>query len=198
MQSPPENRTVMTKKRIAVLGSTGSIGVQALDLISQFEDRFEVVALAARSRVDRLVEQASRWRPRLVCLAENDRYPELKSRCGPLGVEAVAGDEGLRRVAEHPEVDLVLAAIVGAAGLNPTLSAIRRGKTVALANKEALVMAGDLMLREAEKHGGFLLPVDSEHSALHQCLRGEKQHEVNRLILTASGGPFRETTPSQL
>jgi 1-deoxy-D-xylulose-5-phosphate reductoisomerase len=177
--------------RVAILGSTGSVGVQALDLISRFPDRFEVVALAAGRNVEKLAEQARRYRPRLVAVADPAGYAELSSRCSSLGVEAAAGEEGLARVATHPECDRVISAIVGAAGLPPTLAAIRARKTVALANKETLVMAGNLMIREAERYNIPLLPVDSEHCALHQCLRGERREEVRRLILTASGGPFR-------
>ncbi len=180
-----------SKTRIAILGSTGSVGVQALDLISRFPDRFEVVALAARRNLERLTEQAATVRPRLVALADSTRRAELESFCRPLGIETAAGEEGLLRVATHPEADRVISAIVGAAGLRPTLSAIRARKTVALANKETLVMAGDLMLREAERNNALLLPVDSEHCAVHQCLRGERREEVRRLLLTASGGPFR-------
>jgi len=183
-----------SKTRIAILGSTGSVGVQALDLISRFPDRFEVVALAARRNAALLSEQARKFRPRLAALVEPEGLAELSSRCAPLGVETAAGEEGLRRVAAHPEADRVVSSIVGAAGLQPTLWAIQAGKTVALANKETLVMAGDLMLREAEKNNALLLPVDSEHCALHQCLRGERREEVGRLILTASGGPFRLST----
>jgi 1-deoxy-D-xylulose-5-phosphate reductoisomerase len=185
-------------RRIAILGSTGSIGVQALDLISRFPGRFEVVALAAGSNRDRLVEQAARFRPRLVAVADAEKGSDLAARCEGLGVEAAAGAEALDRVASHPEADWVLAAIVGAAGLRPTLAAIRAGKSVALANKEALVMAGELVLHEAERANALLLPVDSEHSALHQCLRGERREEVRRLILTASGGPFRNATRKEM
>ena len=180
-----------SKTRIAILGSTGSVGVQALDLISRFPDRFEVVALAARRNVALLAEQALKFRPRLAALVDPEGRAELSSRCAPLGIETAAGEEGLLRVAAHPEADRVISAIVGAAGLQPTLWAIQAGKTVALANKETLVMAGDLMLREVERNNALLLPVDSEHCALHQCLRGERREEVGRLILTASGGPFR-------
>jgi len=180
-----------SKTRIAILGSTGSVGVQALDLISRFPDRFEVVALAARRNVARLAEQALKFRPRLAALVDPEGRAELSSRCAPLGIETAAGEEGLLRVAAHPEADRVISAIVGAAGLQPTLWAIQARKTVALANKETLVMAGALMLQEAEKNNALLLPVDSEHCALHQCLRGERREEVGRLILTASGGPFR-------
>ena len=179
------------RTRIAILGSTGSVGVQALDLIAQFPDRFEVVALAAGSRLDLLGEQVRRFRPRLAVLAKDEKLSALQAICGPLGVAAAVGEEGLVQAATLPEADRVLSAIVGAAGLQPTLAAVRAGKIVALANKETLVMAGQLMLSEAQRNNALLLPVDSEHSALHQCLRGERREEVGRLILTASGGPFR-------
>ena len=186
------------RTKIAILGSTGSVGAQALDLIAQFPDRFEVVALAAGSRLDILADQARRFRPRLVALAREDRLSELKEICGPLGIAVAGGETGLIQVATHPEAERVLSAIVGAAGLKPTLAAIRGRKTVALANKETLVMAGELMLRETQRSNALLLPVDSEHSALHQCLRGERREEVSRLILTASGGPFRLSSREEM
>jgi 1-deoxy-D-xylulose-5-phosphate reductoisomerase len=179
------------RTKIAILGSTGSVGVQALDLIAQFPNRFEVVALAAGSRLELLGEQVRRFRPRLAALAREEKLSALQAICEPLGIAAVVGEEGLVQAATHPEADRVLSAIVGAAGLKPTLAAIRGRKTVALANKETLVMAGQLMLSESQRNNALLLPVDSEHSALHQCLRGERREEVSRLILTASGGPFR-------
>ncbi len=179
------------RTKIAILGSTGSVGVQALDLIAQFPNRFEVVALAAGSRLELLGEQVRRFRPHLAALAREDKLSALQAICEPLGIAAVVGEEGLVQAATHPEADRVLSAIVGAAGLKPTLAAIRGRKIVALANKETLVMAGQLMLSEAQRNNALLLPVDSEHSALHQCLRGERREEVSRLILTASGGPFR-------
>jgi 1-deoxy-D-xylulose-5-phosphate reductoisomerase len=186
------------RTKIAILGCTGSVGVQALDLISQFPGRFEVVALAAGSRLDLLADQVRRFRPHLAAIAREEKLPSLREICGSLGVEAVGGEEGLLRVATHPQADRVLSAIVGAAGLKPTLAAIRERKVVALANKEALVMAGQLMLSEAQRSNALLLPVDSEHAALHQCLRGERREEVNRLILTASGGPFRLSTREEM
>ncbi|HEV8334894.1 MAG TPA: 1-deoxy-D-xylulose-5-phosphate reductoisomerase [Candidatus Polarisedimenticolia bacterium] len=187
-----------SRTRIAILGSTGSVGVQALDLISRFPDRFEVVALAARRNAALLAGQVERFHPRLAVLSDAKSSPEWVSRCASLGVEAATGEEGLRQVAAHPEADRVVCAIVGGAGLRPTLGAIQAGKTVALANKETLVMAGSLMLQEARRSGARLLPVDSEHCALHQCLRGERTDEVRRLILTASGGPFRLSTLSEM
>jgi len=186
------------RTKVAILGSTGSVGAQALDLIARFPDRFEVTALAAGSRLDLLVEQAKRFRPSLVTLAREDLHSSLQTACAPLGVDTACGEEGLLRVATHPEAERVLSAIVGAAGLKPTLAALQARKTVALANKETLVMAGELMLRETERNNALLLPVDSEHSALHQCLRGERREEVSRLILTASGGPFRQSSLEEM
>jgi 1-deoxy-D-xylulose-5-phosphate reductoisomerase len=186
------------RTKIAILGSTGSVGVQALDLIAQFPDRFEVVALGAGSRLDLLAEQVRRFRPRLAALAREERLADLQAVCAPLGITAAGGEEGMARVATHPEADRVLSAIVGAAGLKPTLAAIQGRKTVALANKETLVMGGQLMLSESQRSNALLLPVDSEHSALHQCLRGERREEVSRLILTASGGPFRLSSREEM
>ena len=183
---------------VAILGSTGSVGAQALDLIARFPDRFQVTALASGSRHEAFIEQVKRFRPHVAALAREDLLAPLKAACEPLGIEALVGEEGLLRVATHPDADRVVSAIVGAAGLGPTLAALQARKTVALANKESLVIAGELMLREAERNNALLLPVDSEHSALHQCLRGERREEVRRLILTASGGPFRQSSLEEM
>ncbi len=182
------------KRRVALLGSTGSIGVQALDLIGRLPERFEVVALAAGGNAALLAEQIRRYRPRLAALADPARAGELADAARAVRCEVVTGEAGLLAVAGHPQADVVLAGIVGAAGLKPTWQALRQGKKVALANKESLVMAGPLMRDAMAQSGASLVPVDSEHSAVHQCLRGERIDEVRRLILTASGGPFR-TTP---
>jgi 1-deoxy-D-xylulose-5-phosphate reductoisomerase len=194
----------MGAKRIAVLGSTGSIGVSTLDLIERLPGRFRVVALAGGSNVDLLAEQTRRFRPAVVAIGSEERAAGLVSALGdpaawgPPAASAwdqgkprvLAGEEGLLACACHPEVDLLVAGIVGAAGLVPTYEAVRRGRVVALANKEALVVAGDLLTAEARESGATLLPVDSEHNALHQCLRAGRREEVARLALTASGGPF--------
>jgi 1-deoxy-D-xylulose-5-phosphate reductoisomerase len=180
-------------RRVAVLGSTGSVGAQALDLIERLPDRFEVVALAAGANAELLARQILRHRPRVAALADAGRVKELAPAAREAGCEVLAGEAGVLAVAGHQAADVVLAAIVGAAGLRPTWQALRHGKRVALANKESLVMAGGLMREALATHGGSLVPVDSEHSALHQCLRGERIEEVQKLILTASGGPFRGT-----
>jgi 1-deoxy-D-xylulose-5-phosphate reductoisomerase len=186
------------RRRVAILGSTGSVGQQALDLIGHLPERFEVVSLAAGSNADLLAQQIRRHRPRLAAVADPSRRGPLQDAGRAVGCEIACGEEGMLAVAGHPDADVVLAAIVGAAGLRPTWHALRRGKRVALANKESLVMAGGLMRDAVEVHGGSLVPVDSEHSALHQCLRGERIEEVQRLILTASGGPFRTTPLARL
>ncbi len=184
---------------VAILGSTGSIGTSALDLIERLNampragetPRFRVVALAANRNIDLLAAQVRRHRPLVASCGTADLAGSLARALGDAPTRCVHGREGLLEVATHPEADFVLAGIVGAAGLEPTFAAVRAGRTVGLANKEALVLAGDLMIRAARESGATLLPIDSEHNALHQCLRGESVREVRRLILTASGGPFR-------
>jgi 1-deoxy-D-xylulose-5-phosphate reductoisomerase len=184
-------------RRVAILGSTGSIGVQGLDVVARFPDRFEVVALAAGKNVARLAEQARRFRPRLVAVADDAAARELRGAL-PAGVEVVPGDEGAVRAACHPDVDFVLAAIAGGAGLRSTAAAIEAGKTIGLANKESLVLAGELLVRRAAERGATIVPVDSEHSAIHQSLVGHNRDEVRRLILTASGGPLRTVPAAEL
>jgi 1-deoxy-D-xylulose-5-phosphate reductoisomerase len=177
-------------KRLALLGSTGSIGEQTLSVVADFPDRFRVTALAAGRNVARLAEQVRRFRPERVAVAEPAGARELRERLGSEAPALVVGAEGLVAVAEHP-ADLVVAGLVGAVGLAPTLAAIRAGRDVALANKEVMVMAGALVRREVRAHGVELLPVDSEHSAIFQVLAGQRREDVARLVLTASGGPFR-------
>ena len=184
-------------KRIAILGSTGSIGVQALDVVARHPDRFEVVALAAGRNAGRLVEQVRRFRPRLVSVADPALAREVRA-AAPAGVEVLAGDEGAVAAATHPDVQLVLAAISGGAGLRSTAAAIEAGKTIGLANKESLVLAGELLVERARRRGVAILPVDSEHSAIHQSLVGHNRAEVRRLILTASGGPLRAVPAAEL
>jgi 1-deoxy-D-xylulose-5-phosphate reductoisomerase len=183
-------------KRLAILGSTGSIGVQALDVVLRTPDRFEVVALAARGSAERLAEQVRRFRPRVVALAEPGAARELRARLGGDGPEVLEGDAGVAAVASLPEVDLVLAAIAGGAGLRSTAAAVEAGKVVGLANKESMVLAGELLVARAAQRGVTILPVDSEHSAIFQSLAGHNRSEVRRLLLTASGGPLR-TVPAE-
>lgn len=183
-------------KNIALLGSTGSIGQQTLDVVRSFPEHFRVVALAARSNVSLLEQQVREFKPSLVaCFADT---PAAEAAARTAFPSVVLGEQGLLEVATHPQADIVVAATSGLMGLEPTLAAIRAGKTIALANKETLVMAGHLVMREAQRSGVSILPVDSEHSAIWQCLRGEQAQEVNRLLLTASGGPFRRATLEQI
>lgn len=185
--------------RIAILGSTGSIGRSTLDVAKSYPDRFRIVALAAGGNLEAAFEQARRWRPRVVSMAAEKDADALRSGLRKEGlseIEVVHGAKGAVRVATHSEVDFVVSAIVGVAGLEATYEAVRAGKTVGLANKECLVAAGELITAEARKHGKPLLPIDSEHNAVHQCLRGGRMEEVERIWLTASGGPFLNTPSS--
>ena len=182
-------------KRLVVLGSTGSVGEQTLAVAESNPSRFEVVALAARRSAAKLADQVRRFRPKVVALQEPEAARDLQERLGGFPVEILSGPDGLAAAASC-DADLCVASIVGAAGLEPTLAALRAGHDVALANKEALVMAGALVLRELRARGRSLLPVDSEHSAIFQCLAGAPRERVRRLILTASGGPFR-TWPAE-
>ena len=184
-------------KRIAILGSTGSIGRSTLSVAEAYPDRFEIVTLAAGGNLDAAFEQASCWRPRVVSMAAEADADALRSRLKKEGlneIEVVHG--GAVLVATHPDVDFVVSAIVGVAGLEATYEAVRAGKIVGLANKECLVAAGELITAEARRQGKPLLPIDSEHNAVHQCLRGGRMEEVERIWLTASGGPFLNTPPS--
>lgn len=185
-------------KRIAILGSTGSIGTSTLDVIRRFPDRFQVVGLAARSNAEALQAQIKEFRPSIVCLDMEAAARDLAKKLKSQKVEVCWGVEGLIRVATYPQADLVVSAIVGAMGLVPTISALESGKDVALANKETLVMAGELVMRKAQEKKVNLLPVDSEHSAVFQCLQSGKKEEVKKIILTASGGPFRSHTRDKL
>src|SRR6188768_3846955 len=179
-------------KRIAILGSTGSIGTSALDVARTHHDRVEVVAIAAATNVGAMVKQILEFRPRAVAMATGDAMDKLRAALGgsPAEVSGV-GNEGLCEIASHADVDIVLCASSGTAALDAVLCAIEAGKTIALANKEVLVMAGGLVMDAARKKGVAVLPVDSEHNAIHQCLHGRSSGELRRLILTASGGPFR-------
>jgi 1-deoxy-D-xylulose-5-phosphate reductoisomerase len=177
-------------KRIVILGSTGSIGASTLDVVSKFPDRFQVVGLAAGSNDQILEDQIRDFHPKVVALSCPDAAMRLRTRVDTTQVEVVDGEPGLCDVARFPECDLVISAIVGGAGLKPTLSAIQAGRQVALANKEPMVMAGQLMQQEAQKHGVTIFPIDSEHSAIFQSMEGHRKIDIRRVVLTASGGPF--------
>jgi 1-deoxy-D-xylulose-5-phosphate reductoisomerase len=183
-------------KRIAILGSTGSIGNSTLKICDSYPDRFSVVTLAAGKNVDAAFAQCQRWKPEVISLANEADANALRKKLAAAGlkeIEVVHGAAGSVRVATHPDVDFVVSAIVGVAGLEATYEAVKAGKTVGLANKECLVAAGELITAEARKHGKPLLPIDSEHNAVHQCMRGGRISEVSTVWLTASGGPFLKT-----
>ncbi len=185
-------------KRIVILGSTGSIGASTLDIIAKFPDRFQAVGLTAGANVETLEEQIRVFAPTAVAMADEAAAARLRARCQGRATTIVSGAEGLRQVATMPEADLVISAIVGSAGLVPTLAAIKAGKFIALANKEPMVMAGRLMQDEARARGVRIFPVDSEHSALFQSMAGHRPEDILRLILTASGGPLWNTTKDAL
>jgi 1-deoxy-D-xylulose-5-phosphate reductoisomerase len=187
-------------KRIAILGSTGSIGRSTLRVVESYPDRFQVISLAAGNNLDVALEQAQRWKPRVLSLATEESATVARTRLKDVGldeIEVVYGSAGNVRVATHPEVDFVVSAIVGVAGLEATYEAVKAGKILGLANKECLVAAGELITAEARRQGKPLLPIDSEHNAVHQCLRGGRMDEVARIWLTASGGPFLKTPKAQ-
>lgn len=184
------------KKQIAILGSTGSIGSQALQVIEEHPDLYEAYALTANNRVDRLIEQARKFMPEAVVIANEEKYLQLKEALSDLPIKVYAGVDALCQIVESQPVDIVLASMVGYAGLRPTINAIKAGKTIALANKETLVVAGELINALANQYHAPILPVDSEHSAIFQCL--EMNNPLEKVILTASGGPFRSCTLEQL
>jgi 1-deoxy-D-xylulose-5-phosphate reductoisomerase len=187
-------------KRISILGSTGSIGRSTLSVVESYPERFQIVALAAGRNVDAAFEQAQRWKPRLISVAAEVDAEILHGRLRASGlseIEVAHGSVGAVQVATHAKADFVVSAIVGVAGLEATYEAVRAGKTVGLANKECLVAAGELITAEARRRGKALLPIDSEHNAIHQCLRGGRMEEVQQIWLTASGGPFLHTPKSQ-
>ena len=186
-------------KKISILGSTGSIGTQTLDVVRANRDKFEVVAISANSSINLLLEQIKEFRPKYVAVYNEASTKALKEMIpSDINIEVLSGMEGLVAISSLDEIDVLLTAIVGMIGLVPTLEAIKKGKTIALANKETLVTAGQLVMEEAKKNNVKILPVDSEHSAIFQCLNGENNKEIESLILTASGGPFRGKTKSQL
>ncbi|NLJ01437.1 MAG: 1-deoxy-D-xylulose-5-phosphate reductoisomerase [Bacteroidales bacterium] len=179
------------KRNIAILGSTGSIGTQALDVIARYPERFSAYALVANNRVELLIEQARAFLPEIVVIGNESKYEQLKDALSDLPIKVWCGSEGVKGAVQVGEVDMVLTAMVGFSGLQPTIAAITAGKAIALANKETLVVAGELITSLALKHKTPLLPVDSEHSAIFQCLNGEGNNEIDKIWLTASGGPFR-------
>ncbi|MCB0506094.1 MAG: 1-deoxy-D-xylulose-5-phosphate reductoisomerase [Cyclobacteriaceae bacterium] len=179
------------KKHIAILGSTGSIGTQALEVVAENEDFFEIEVLTAGNNASLLIEQAKTFKPNVVVIGAEDKYSEVFTALDPLGIKVYAGDNALASVVEMDSIDMVLTALVGYAGLLPTLNAIESGKNIALANKETLVVAGELVTNLAKEKGVNLYPVDSEHSAIFQCLAGEFHNPIEKIVLTASGGPFR-------
>lgn len=186
------------KRQLAILGSTGSIGTQALEVVNEHPDLFEVYALTAHNSVDRLIDQARKCMPEVVVIANERHYAELKEALEDLPIKVWAGTEAINQVVKSEPIDMVLTAMVGYAGLQPTLSAIQAGKAIALANKETLVVAGELVMNLAREYQVPILPVDSEHSAIFQCLAGEGRNEVEKILLTASGGPFRTQTLDEL
>ncbi len=188
----------MSKRRIAILGSTGSIGKSALSVVDAHADRLSVVGLAAGENADLLAEQIARYRPKTVSMASGDALDRLRHHGSHDATLAGSGRDGLVAVATAPDVDIVLCASAGTEGLEAVLAAIEHKKTIALANKEVLVMAGGIVMEAARRHGVAILPVDSEHNAIHQCLHGRDAAEITRLILTASGGPFRGRSASDL
>lgn len=185
-------------KQIVILGSTGSIGTNTLDIVAKFPEEFRIVGLTAATKDEKLEEQLRMFQPQIVALADHAAAARLRARCKDLPVEILSGLEGVAQVARLPEATLVISAIVGGAGLVPTLAAIRAGKQVALANKEPMVMAGHLMQEEARRNGVRIFPVDSEHSAIFQSMEGHRREDIRRLILTASGGPLWELSREQM
>ena len=185
-------------KQIAILGSTGSIGTQTLDVVRQHPNEFSVYALSAHRSLDLLIQQALEFNPAVVCIADERLYQPLREALSDLPIKVMAGEQAIAEMVTMPAIDVVVAAMVGYAGLRPTIEAIKAKKTIALANKETLVVAGEIICRLAKRHQVSILPVDSEHSAIFQSLVGEDMHSVEKLLLTASGGPFRTFTYEQM
>ena len=186
------------KKQIAILGSTGSIGTQALEVIAANNSMFEVYALTANNNVDLLIQQSRKFQPEMVAIGNEEHYLTLKAALADLPIKVFAGADSIAQVAEMQPIDIVLTAMVGFSGLKPTINAIKAGKKIALANKETLVVAGELICELALNHNAPIIPVDSEHSAIFQCLAGEGNNPIEKLILTASGGPFRTKSMAEL
>lgn len=187
----------MKKKNIAILGSTGSIGTQALDVVREFADRFEVSVLTASNNADDLIHQALEFNPKIVVIVNESHYPKVKQALSSTNIQVLAGEDAIVEAVELDEIDVVLNAIVGSAGLRPTVRAIQNGKDIALANKETLVVSGELIMNLVKEHQVKMLPVDSEHSAIFQCLVGEPS-PIEKIYLTASGGPFRGWSEEKL
>ena len=185
-------------KQIAILGSTGSIGTQTLDVVRLHPEEFSVFALSAHRSLDLLIQQALEFNPAVVCIADESLYQPLREALSDLPIQVMAGEKAIAEMVTMPAIDVVVAAMVGYAGLRPTIEAIKANKTIALANKETLVVAGEIICRLAQRHKVSILPVDSEHSAIFQSLVGEDMHSVEKLLLTASGGPFRNFTFEQM
>lgn len=188
----------MKKRQLAILGSTGSIGTQALEVVSEHSDLFEVYALTANNQVDLLINQARKYMPEVVVIANERKYPELKEALEDLPIKVWAGADAIAQMVQSEPIDMVLTAMVGYSGLRPTISAIKAGKAIALANKETLVVAGELIMKLAAEHKMPILPVDSEHSAIFQCLTGAYDNPIEKILLTASGGPFRTKSLEEL
>ena len=188
----------MKKKQIAILGSTGSIGTQALEVISEHSDLFEVEVLTANNNSALLIEQAKKYKPNTVVITNEDKYKEVNNALFDLGIKVFAGQQSLEEVVEGENIDVVLTALVGYSGLKPTIRAIKAKKNIALANKETLVVAGDLITKLCQEYGVSIYPVDSEHSAIFQCLVGEQYNPIEKIYLTASGGPFRGRQRNEL
>jgi len=186
------------QKRIAILGSTGSIGTQALEVISAHPEKFEVEVLTAQNNFELLIEQSIQYNPNTVVIGNEDLYERVKSALESYPIKVYCGAEAIAQVTAFDSVDMVLTAMVGFSGLKPTIEAIRAGKSIALANKETLVVAGELIMKEAEAKRVPIIPVDSEHSAIYQCLVGEGNNRIEKIILTASGGPFRQWEEKKL
>lgn len=186
------------KRKLAILGSTGSIGTQALDVVSQHPDLFEVYAITGNNQVDLLINQARKYMPEVVVIANEQKYPELKEALEDLPIKVWAGADAIAQLVQMQPIDMVLTAMVGYSGLRPTIAAIKAGKAIALANKETLVVAGELIMALATEYKVPIIPVDSEHSAIFQCLAGEWENQLEKILLTASGGPFRSFSLDEL
>ena len=185
-------------KKISLLGSTGSIGTNVLDVIERNPEKFQILSMSAGSNVDLFAKQIRKFKPRVVALFDTKKIPTLKERIADLDIEILSGEEGTIAVATLPEADVVVSGVMGSAGLLPAIHALKSGKNLALANKETLVIAGELVLREAKKTNSQIIPIDSEHSAIFQVLNGEKKERIKKIILTASGGPFRTFSFDQM